>query len=190
MQPLTVTIIGQGKVGSALGAGLLRAGHQVMYANRDTIRQACQGADVIIVSAVPKATHDIIDALQDVASGTILIDAMNSVSSKPEGYATSTHAFQQQLPSVHVAKCFNTVGYEVMANPVFGNDRATMFMAGDDAVAKDMARRLALDIGFGSCEDVGGSNRYETLEHLAMVWISMAIMQGKGRSFAWHLIER
>lgn len=65
-----------------------------------------------------------------------------------------------------------------------------MFMAGDHSSAKAVAQQLALDIGFGSCEDVGGSNRYETLEQLAMVWISLAMMQGKGRRFAWHLLER
>ncbi len=187
---MNISIIGQGKVGTALGTRLAAAGHSIRYAGRDNVREMCTGADAIIVAATPKATHDLVEALAPIAAGTVIIDAMNSVSAKPEGYATSTHAFEALLSGAHVVKCFNSVGYEVMADPVFGDRRATMFMAGDDARAKDVARALALDIGFGSCEDIGGSNRYETLEQVAMAWISMAIMQGKGRAFAWHLLER
>ncbi len=187
---MKISIIGQGKVGTALGGRLVAAGHDVVYAGRGEVRTACADADAIIVAATPKATHEIADALAPVAAGKVIIDAMNSVSAKPDGYATSTHAFEALLPGAHVTMCFNSVGYEVMADPVFGGQRATMFMAGDDATAKDVARRLALDVGFGSCEDIGGSQRYETLEQVAMAWISLAIMQGKGRAFAWHLLER
>lgn len=187
---MNITIIGQGHVGSALGGRLMAAGHSVVYGGRETIREQSSGADVIIVAARPNATFDVITALEPVVNGKVVIDAMNSVSQRLEGYATTTHAFQDRLPSAHVVKCFNSVGYEVMADPVFGDQRATMFMAGDDADAKAIARTLALDIGFGSCEDVGGSARFESLEHLAMVWISLAMMQGKGRAFAWHLLQR
>ncbi|MCU0329542.1 MAG: NADPH-dependent F420 reductase [Candidatus Kapabacteria bacterium] len=187
---MIIAIVGKGNVGTALGTSLERCGHTIRYAERGDVTAQATGADVVIVAASPAGTTEIAQALLPVSDGLVVIDAMNSVSMKPEGYATSTHGFQALLPKAHVAKCFNTVGYEVMANPSFGDLRATMFMAGDDATAKAMAKRLALDIGFGSCEDVGGSNRFETIEHLALVWISLAMMQGKGRRFAWHLLER
>lgn len=185
---MNICIVGQGKVGTALGTGLTGAGHIISYAGRDNTERAAAGAGVVIVAATPVAVFDIISALQHLPEGTILIDAMNSVAKAPEGYPTTTHAIQDKLPQVRVVKCFNTVGYEIMADPMFGSQRADMFMAGDDAEAKSIARQLALDIGFGVCHDVGGTNRYVSLEHLAMVWISMAM--GKGRSFAWHLLER
>jgi 8-hydroxy-5-deazaflavin:NADPH oxidoreductase len=187
---VTIAMVGKGKVGLALGNALAAAGHSVRYAERGMVTEQARGADVIMIAASPAATIEIAQALLPVANGVVVIDAMNSVSMKPEGFVTSTHAFQALLPEAHVVKCFNTVGFEVMANPVFGNGRATMFMAGDDATAKERARELALAIGFGACEDVGGSNRFEALEQLAMVWISLAMMQGKGRAFAWHLLER
>lgn len=187
---MKITIIGSGNVGCTLGSALASVGHHVVYAERGAIREACLGADVVVTAARPAAVADIVDALREVSPGPIIIDAMNSIGVHPEGYITTTHAMADQLPYSRVVKCFNTVGVEVMANPRFGERAATMFMAGDDAEAKEVARRLATDIGFGSCEDVGGSNRFESLEHVAKVWISLAMMQGKGRGFAWHLLER
>lgn len=187
---MIIAIVGKGHVGTALGTSLERAGHIIRYAERGDVTAQATGADVVIVAASPAGTVEIAQALLPVSEGIVVIDAMNGVSMKPDGYATSTHGFQALLPNASVVKCFNSVGYEVMANPTFGDRRATMFMAGDHSSAKAVAQQLALDIGFGSCEDVGGSNRYETLEQLAMVWISLAMMQGKGRRFAWHLLER
>ena len=187
---MNICIVGHGKVGTALGTGLTSAGHTVSYAGRDNTASAVTGADVVIVAAASMAVFDIIEALKGLPAGTIVIDAMNSVAKSPDGYLTTTHAMQDRLPQVRVVKCFNSVGYEIMANPAFGAHRADMFMAGDDAEAKAVAHRLALDIGFSACHDVGGSARFVSLEHLAMVWISMAMGMGKGRSFAWHLLER
>jgi 8-hydroxy-5-deazaflavin:NADPH oxidoreductase len=187
---MNITIIGKGKVGTALGENLRSHGHVITYAGRDNVREASKGADVIIVAASPAGTFDIIDALLPVADGVVIIDAMNSVSKRLENYPTTTHAFATLLPNAKVVKCFNTVGFETMGNPVYGEVHADMFMAGDNSDAKSVADQLARDCGFGVCHDVGGSNRWETLEHLAMVWISLAMFQGKGRAFAWHLVER
>lgn len=187
---MNITIIGQGNVGSALGTRLASAGHHITYGGRANTAEAGQGADVVIVAAASAAVFDIASALQDIAADTIVIDGMNSVARTPEGYPTTTHVLHDRLPQARVVKCFNSVGYEVMADPVFGDRKADMFMAGDDVGAKDITRALALDVGFGACLDVGGRDRWVTLEHLAMVWISMAIFMGKGRNFAWHLLER
>lgn len=187
---MKITIIGQGKVGTALGTRLGAAEHQTTHGGRSDTSTAIVGADVVIVAAASAAVFDIIDAMQSIAPGTIVIDAMNSVARAPEGYLTTTHALRDRLPQALVVKCFNSVGFEVMTDPDFGDRKADMFMAGDDAQAKATARALALDVGFGACHDVGGSDRWLTLEHLAMVWISMAIFMGKGRNFAWHLLER
>lgn len=187
---MKITVIGTGNVGTTLGTAFERAGHSVRYAQRGALAEACAGAHVVVVAARPAAVPDVVEALRDATPSPIIIDAMNSVGSKPDGYATTTHALADQLPLARVVKCFNTVGVEVMANPAFGEHRATMFVAGEDAEAKAVAQQLALEIGFGSCEDVGGANRFESFEHVAMVWIALAMMQGKGRGFAWHLLER
>jgi predicted dinucleotide-binding enzyme len=193
---MKISIVGSGKVGSALFGRLVAAGHDVRYGartDRDNsmpIAAAATWADVVIVATPAKAVLEILHEIAPHMADKILIDAVNSVSFAIDGYATSTHAFQALLPSTHIAKCFNTVGYETMADPTYGDERADMFMAGDSAEAKVVAHQLALDCGFAECHDVGGSNRYVALENMAIIWISLAMGQGKGRSFAWKLLKR
>ena len=193
---MKISIIGSGKVGSALFGRLVTAGHDVRYGARTArehsmpIAEAAAWADVVIVATPAKAVLDVLHEIAPHMDGKVLIDAVNSVSASVEGHATSTHAFQSLLPSAHIAKCFNTVGYETMADPTYGDERADMFMAGDSAQAKEVAYQLALDCGFAECHDVGGSNRYVALENMAIIWISLAMGQGKGRSFAWKLLKK
>jgi predicted dinucleotide-binding enzyme len=65
-----------------------------------------------------------------------------------------------------------------------------MFMAGDSSSAKEVAKQLALDCGFGSCIDFGQSDKVILLENFAMAWINLAIMQGQGRDIAFKVLRR
>lgn len=65
-----------------------------------------------------------------------------------------------------------------------------MSMAGDSEEAKQIARQLALDAGFGSCWDFGKGDKVELLEQFALSWINLAIMQGHGRDIAFKLVRR
>jgi predicted dinucleotide-binding enzyme len=51
-----------------------------------------------------------------------------------------------------VVKCFNITGAQIMANPTFGSDHATMFLAGDDAEAKKVAGMLVETLEFEVCD--------------------------------------
>jgi predicted dinucleotide-binding enzyme len=91
--------------------------------------------------------------------------------------------------SKKVVKCFNTVGFNVMANPNFNGQKASMLYCGDDEVAKDIVDKLAADIGFGPV-DAGPLIQAKELENLAWLWISMAIKYGHGRNMAFILNKR
>jgi len=65
-----------------------------------------------------------------------------------------------------------------------------MFMAGDSDAAKQVASRLAHDIGFASCMDFGKADKVELLEKFALSWINLGIMQGHGRNIAFKLLRR
>jgi len=47
-----------------------------------------------------------------------------------------------------VIKAFNTTGADNMANPRYGSDKAVMFIAGDDAAAKNRVTQLSNELGF------------------------------------------
>lgn len=204
---MNITIIGTGNVGSSLAQGWLKAGHRVTFGVREphnfkgaklpglskvaamSIKEAVVEADVIVISAVPQAVREIAASLADVSS-KIIIDTMNSVRVKPDPYSNTTEALSSLTNCKDIVKCFNTTGAENMANPRYGNTGIDMFYAGDSTKAKEVARQLALDLGFEEVFDFGGSDKFLLLEQFAQSWINLAIMQGYGRDFAFKIIKR
>lgn len=77
-----------------------------------------------------------------------------------------------------------------MLNPEYQGEKIDMFMAGDSDKAKQIARQLALDAGFGTCWDFGKADKVALLEQFALSWINLAIMQGHGRNLAFKVVRR
>ena len=205
---MNIAIIGSGNIGSAMGKSWARAGHKINLGVRDTenfkgkeladtdgvsvhsIADAVSASEVILIAAVPPATADIVRVMGDV-TGKVIIDAMNSVRVKPEGYNNTFDALIHLTQGAEVAKCFNCTGFENMANPAYHDGiHLDMFMAGDSAKAKEVTRQLALDAGFADCYDFGGNDKVVLLESFAMIWINLAIMQGQGRNIGFKLLKR
>lgn len=76
-----------------------------------------------------------------------------------------------------------------MANPVYKGEGIDMFSAGSSAKAKEVAEKLAKDLGFATCYDFGGDDKVELLEKFALLWMNIAIMQGHGRNLAFKLMK-
>jgi predicted dinucleotide-binding enzyme len=205
---MNIAIIGTGNVGGALAEGWAKAGHKIYLGVRDInnfkgkellntsanikalpIQEAVKKAEVILIAAAPQATADIAKSLGDV-SEKIIIDAMNSVRVKPDGFNNTTEALASLTNCKDIVKCFNTTGAENMLNPVYGKTGIDMFMCGDSKKAKEAANQLSKDLGFEHCYDFGGSDKFELQEQLAMSWINLAIMQGQGRNIAFKIIKR
>ena len=205
---MRIAIIGTGNVGSALGKGWAKAGHQVTFGVRDpqspktakaleyfpeavvtTVAEAAKEAELIVITTPPEAVIGLIPQLGDLSSKTV-IDTTNSIRTRPEPYATAYHAIKALAGTESVVKCFNSTGFENMRNPVYKGEGIDMFMAGSDAAAKIIASLLATDLGFGHCYDFGGDDRVELLEKFAFSWINLAIMQGHGRDLAFRLVKR
>ena len=205
---MNIAIIGTGNIGSALGRAWAKAGHKISLGVRDvenfkgkemldlpnisahTISDAVRQSEVILVAVPTTAAIDIAKTMGDV-SGKLIIDAINSVRVKPEGYNNSFEAFTDLAKGAEIVKCFNCTGFENMGNPVYPNDvHIDMFAAGDSKRGKEIAAQLAKDAGFGECYDFGGNDKVALLEQFALAWINLAIMQGQGRNIAFKLIKR
>lgn len=205
---MNIAIIGTGNVGSALAKGWANANHKIFLGVRDVnnfkgkellsfsdkikalpIPEAVQNSEVILIAATPTAVNEIAKSLGDV-SEKIIIDAMNSVRMKPEGFSNTTEALAALTNCKTIVKCFNTTGAENMSNPVYGNQGIDMFMCGDSPVAKQTAAQLAKDLGFENCYDFGGSDKFNLQEQFALSWINLAMMQGHGRNIAFKIVKR
>lgn len=205
---MKIAIIGAGNVGSALARTWAGAGHRIFLGVRNSRGQkvtallagrplvsahspaeAVRDAEVVLFAVPPDAVRQIVDALGDL-KGKVLIDATNSVRARAGDFGSVAEALLGWTRSEDVVKCFNTTGFNVMQNPMFGGVAADMFMAGSSHRAKEVARRLAVDAGFAECYDLGGNDRIGLLESFAAIWIDLALFQGQGREIAFKLLKR
>ncbi|HKH47594.1 MAG TPA: NADPH-dependent F420 reductase [Thermoanaerobaculia bacterium] len=208
---MKIAIIGTGSVGSALGRGLAKAGHEVVFGVRDTekpevgklvedtgaraasVAAAASDAEVVVLAMPWGAAEDVIRTAGGL-SGKIVLDCINPLKPNLAGLdAGGSRSAAEQVaawaPGARVVKIFNSTGANNMANPVYGDDRATMLYCGDDQGAKEVAARLAADLGFEPV-DAGPLSAAYLLEHFAMLWIHLAYGVGMGRNFAFKLVRR
>lgn len=210
---MNIGIIGSGNVGGTLGSRWAAAGHKVTFGSRtpesDEMKtlvaaagpnataapttDAVAASDVILLSTPWPATEAILAHAGSLA-GKILIDATNPLLPNLAGIEFGTGRGGAEhvatwAPGAHVVKAFNTIGNNIMANPVFEGRPAALLYCGDDASAKATVRQLASDLGFDP-HDVGPLIQARVLEPVAMLWISMAVFHGYGREFAFSLMRR
>ena len=210
---MKIGVIGAGNVGGTLGTAWARVGHEVKWGVRTPSAgkvQALVGAAVgssvgsvaeaaahgdIVVLTTPwgSPTEQAVRSCGDLA-GKILFDCTNPLKPDLSGLALGhdTSAGEQVAAwaaGARVVKIFNTTGSNNMENSDYGGQAATMFYAGDDAVAKQAAHQLASDIGFDAI-DAGPLANARLLEPLAMLWIYLAYPGGRGREIAFKLLRR
>jgi hypothetical protein len=208
---MKIAIIGTGSVGSALGRGFAKAGHEVVFGVRDTgkpevgrlveetgaraasVAAAAEGAEVVVLAMPWGAAQDVIQSAGGL-SGKIVFDCINPLKPNlagldPGDAGSAAEQVAAWAPGARVVKVFNSTGANNMANPVYGNDHAAMLFCGDDPGAKEVAARLAADLGFDPV-DAGPLSAAYLLEHFAMLWIHLAYGVGMGRNFAFKLVRR
>lgn len=210
---MKIAMLGAGNVGGTLGRRWAELGHEITFAARDTASASVQRAvqetngqakaanaaeavaeaEVVVLSTPWRATEA---ALQSagVLDGKILIDCTNPVAPNLAGLEVGQTTSAAEMvaswaPGARVVKAFNCTGSGNMADPNYGDDKATMFICGDDADAKAIVRTLADTLGFEVC-DAGPLMAARYLEPLAMLWIHLAYATGRGPNIAFKLLSR
>ncbi|HEX4875993.1 MAG TPA: NAD(P)-binding domain-containing protein [Chitinophagaceae bacterium] len=205
---MNIAIIGTGNVGGALATQWAQKGHQLFLGVNDTanfkgkellsnpntsvhsIKEAVQKADIILIATPATAAVEVAQSLGD-TTGKIIIDAMNIVMGRgPQGFSNTSDAILAHTQTRDVVKCFNTTGFNNMANTIYDGTAIDAFVAGDSVKGKEAAIQLAKDAGFAECYNVGGNDRFQLMEQFAFFWINLAMMQGLGREIAFKLLKR
>lgn len=204
---MNIAIIGIGNIGGALARGWAKAGHRIYLGVRDTqspkakslaafnknimlysVYDAAQAADIIVIAVQPLSLNEVCENLGDV-TGKLIIDTMNSLFAKPVPYETTSIAIRNLTNNDRVVKAFNCTGWENLETPMYGEQRADMFYAGDRTEDKAIVADLIEEIGLVP-HDFGGLDNEKLLEQFAMVWINLALKQGYGRNIAFKLMHR
>lgn len=189
-----IAVLGAGRVGAALAAGLANAGHEVSVGVRrieartgwqgpavafDSLAGAA-GAAEIVVNALPgERSLEALAVLGAELSGKVLIDVANATqrdaSGRPTGllYREGSLALrlQEALPGSLLVKSLNTVAFMVMANPRILAEPSRVFLSGEDPGAKALAAGLLADLGWAreAILDLGGIESAEATEALFLL---------------------
>jgi predicted dinucleotide-binding enzyme len=214
---MKIAIIGAGNVGGTLGTAWAGKGHQIIYGVRNvnddkikklissnpgkitatTIPDAVAQCDVVLLATPWQGTREALLSAGNLA-GKVVLDAVNPLELSPAflekgllvGHDTSAgEQIAQWASGAKVVKAFNTVGANIMANPKFGGQNATMFICGDDADAKKIAKQLSDDLGFETV-DAGPIKSARFLEPICMLWLQLAFGMQVGPNFGFKMIRR
>jgi 8-hydroxy-5-deazaflavin:NADPH oxidoreductase len=174
--PLSISTIGAGKEGGALGALFVKAGHRVMFSSRQpdtlkglsdelgplahagTVAEAVEFGDVVMVvvpyTAMEQIGKDYGNAL---AKKALVIDVSNPIARRDGaeivkwvddqgGAGLATAKF---LPGAHIVRAFNAISYAKLSTDAHRQGELVgVPIAGDDPHAIDIASNLIREIGF------------------------------------------
>jgi len=208
---MSISIIGAGNVGMALGRAFTQRGESIVFGVPDpekyresvsalgdgasiaSTAQAIAASDVAILAVPYAALPAIAQSVPDWQS-KILIDATNPLAPGLSGLSLGTttsgaEELAKLARGARVVKTFNTTGAENMADPRYPGGAPMMPLCGDDADARQRAATLATLIGFDAV-DMGPLMAARYLEPFAMTWIHLALKQGYGRKFAFGMLRR
>jgi predicted dinucleotide-binding enzyme len=189
-----IAVIGNGNVGGALTRGLTKARLDVKNVGDDkaAVRSAAEWADVVILAVPFGALNDVAATIGPVTEAKTIIDVTNALTPEMQlavGFTTSgAEDLQKKLPKARVVKAFNTQFAQQMDSGRLGDQRLTVFVAGDDAAAKSDVVEVAKAIGFDPV-DAGPLANARLLEPLGLLNIQLGYVLGQGTQIGLKLIR-
>lgn len=194
----SISIIGSGKMGSAIANIAALAGADIQIVNRSAkatkdhpnARFAALGDELtgqLVVLAVPYGAYpNILKHYRDRLGGKVVIDISNTIDfttyEQPEALVGTSTALElaKQLPEdVAVLKAFNANLAETVITRTNGTTTTTVLIAGDDAEGKTALADILGAAGLRAV-DVGPLQRSRQLEAIGFLQMVLA-SSGKTR---------
>jgi predicted dinucleotide-binding enzyme len=203
---MKIAVIGAGNVGGTLGKAWARNGHQVVIGVRnagspkvqalvrslpanasiDTIANACAFGEAVLLAVPGSAVEAVIVSQAKNLVGKVVIDATNRVGAAE---MNSAGILAAKAPSARVFRAFNTAGWEVFANPRFGDTQADLFYCGPEGSTQRIVEGLIADIGLRPVR-VGTLEQVKLVDAIGALWLNQAFGQQMGRAFTFKLLSR
>ncbi|HKV94117.1 MAG TPA: NADPH-dependent F420 reductase [Candidatus Angelobacter sp.] len=174
---MRIGILGAGNIGATAARLFIAARHEVAISNsrgpeslKDLARELGSRAQAmtiddaarfggVVLLAVPWRAPEALPH-PDLLRGKIVIDAMNPY--RPDGgfydlgSSTSSEEVLKRIPGARLVKAFNTIYYVHLAGrgrkDLPTDERHTIYVAGDDADAKNVVAKLIEEIGFAAID--------------------------------------
>jgi predicted dinucleotide-binding enzyme len=203
---MKIGILGSGGVAKTLATGFLKHGHAVTVGTRDSTKlaewimdhpagrvasfaEAASFGELVVLAVKGTAAAEALRqaGAANLADKTVL-DTTNPIAeAPPEGgvlkYFTTLEdslmeRLQREFPEARFVKAFNSVGAAFMVDPKFAGGKPTMFICGNDAVAKEEAAKILDQFGW-DVADMGGVEGARAIEPLCMLWCIPGFLRGE-----------
>ena len=197
----------RGSVGSTLARAWANSGHHVALATRNpddpklatlalsigpnasaaAVPRVVEHSKVVVLATPWTAVRDMPGVEAD-WSGKILIDCTNPLRAdftwlEDDYQVSAAERIAAWAKGASVFKTLNHTGANNMANPLYPDGRAVMFVCGDDAAAKPTVLQLVAELGFEAV-DAGRAARSRAFSSRWHAVDPLAIGQGLGREIA------
>jgi 8-hydroxy-5-deazaflavin:NADPH oxidoreductase len=110
-----------------------------------------------------------------------VIDATNDIRGQRLHHAD---AHRESAPGARLVRAFNTVGFEVLADPSFGDETADLFWCGPEDA--DIERLIA-DVGLRPVR-VGDIGAIDVVDGVGQLWLTLVFHEGLPRRLAFRLL--
>jgi predicted dinucleotide-binding enzyme len=184
----SIGVIGSGNIGATVGEAWRRAGHDVVHASRSpdpprtvSIADAIAGAEVVLLALPGAAVPQLLVEHGSALNGRVVIDATNDLGGQRLHHAD---AYRESAPDARLVRAFNTVGYEVLADPSVGGEAADLFWCGPEDAGVE---KLVADVGLRPVR-VGEIDAIDVVDGVGRLWMTLVFRQGRPRRLAFRLL--
>jgi 8-hydroxy-5-deazaflavin:NADPH oxidoreductase len=202
---MQIAILGVGHIGGTLGQKWAKAGHGIVFgvrdpeAKRDSIKfepdqvkvefaeilPAIDQGEVVVIAIPGQAAAQLAADHARAFDGKIVIDASNNLR---DDEMNCLGALQQGAPNAKVFRAFNSLGWEIFAQPEFDGQPADLLYCGaDDIEAQRIVENLIADVGLRPVR-VGDLDLLNEVDGLVRVWLALARNLGHGRHLAFKVL--
>jgi len=212
-----IGIIGSGIVGETLANGFIKHGYQVTIGTnsadkRDGLRAKTNGQAIVgtfedaarfgevVVLATKGSAAESALKLAGAAhlAGKTVIDTCNPIADTPPvngvlQYFTPPNEslmerLQKAVPDARFVKAFSCIGNAFMVDPDFNGEKPTMFICGNDEMAKADVRTILEQFGH-DVADMGTVEGARAIEPLCILWCIPGF-RGGGWNHAFKLLRK
>jgi predicted dinucleotide-binding enzyme len=183
-----ICVIGSGNIGETVGEAWRRAGHDVVYASRSpepprtvAIADAIAAADVVLLAVPGAAVPQLLAEHGPTLDGRVVIDATNDVGGERLHHADT---YGESAPRARFVRAFNTLGFELFADPSIGSEVADLFWCGPQDAGVE---RLIADVGLRPVR-VGDIDAIDVVDGVARLWLTLVFRQGHPRRLAFRML--
>jgi predicted dinucleotide-binding enzyme len=196
---MNVTIVGPGKMGRAIGTRAVVGGHSVTFVGKtsesaakaaDEVRASAKNGaqvlsanladfepgDIVILALWYGTNTEVAKQLGKKLAGKAVVDIANPLNATYDGLATAPNSSSAEevakvvVPGANVVKAFNTTYAGTLLAGEVDDQPLDVFIAGDDADAKNKVAQLVKDGGMRPV-DTGPLNRARQIEGMQLLHI-------------------